>query len=195
MKAMIYYAELKRLMDATKDFTSKNDNKPIHTYVRLEFHKDDLSVRASALDGYMLSTEWGSCGDFNKEFTEDFTVLLKPWMFARIGKCEYLVFSRSGNEVTIATSDGVKFSYQMPSPDDFLNVDAAIPKDEATYRIGFNGKMLMTMLKAASVYSPINRPVVLELRRPLSPAILRTTSERGHENVKMVMPMRLKDGV
>lgn len=192
MKAMIYYSELKRLIDATKDFVSHNGSKPVHTYIRLEFFKESLAVRASAVDGYMLSTEWGSCGDVNEEFRDDFAVLIKPTLLAQVGKCEYIIFSCDKNEVTVHASNGLKLTYGTPDPASFLNVDAAIPTDAPEQKIGFNGKRIMTMLKAACVNRPVDRPVIFNFHGPLRPVVIRTKDDFGRDNVKMLLPVRLK---
>ena len=61
-----------KLIEATKGFAQKSGSKPIHNYIRLEFHSTDDEVVAIAVDGYKMSVEHGVC---NSE--EDFAVYVK----------------------------------------------------------------------------------------------------------------------
>ena len=58
-----------KLIDATKGFVQKSGSKPIHQYIRLEFHSADDEVIAVAVDGYKMSVEHAVC-----KSEEDFAV-------------------------------------------------------------------------------------------------------------------------
>lgn len=187
MKATIYYDELKRLITATKDFVAGSPCKPAHTFIRLEFYAEDNQVRACAADGCKLSTEWGRCA----EVDEDFVTYIQPTLLEQIGACQNILFTAREGHATV-TTEFVSIHYVTPREGEFLAVDKAIPHDKPEFRIGFDGRYLMDMLKAAYVRGTSNRPVIIEFRGALNPAVLKTISLDGKENIKLVMPMRLK---
>lgn len=82
------------------------------------------------------------------------------------------------------------FGYSQPEADKFLWREA-IPADDPTLRLGFNGNYLLSALQAAkvSIGGSFKDPVVLEFRNNLTPVILRTNKD----DIKMVLPIRIKD--
>lgn len=73
MKAKINSTDFNRIIAATKGFVSKDDFRPLHKFIRLEFCAADSVVTAVAVDGYRLSTEHSVC-----ECDEDFVAYINP---------------------------------------------------------------------------------------------------------------------
>lgn len=71
-KATMHTAAFNRLIEATKAFCSKNNTRPIHNYICLEFHSKSDEVVAVAVDGYRLSVEHAVATS-----EEDFRVYVK----------------------------------------------------------------------------------------------------------------------
>ena len=178
----MHTAAFNRLIEATTAFCAKNKNKPIHNYIRLEFHSETDEVVAVAVDGFRLSVEHAVA---NSE--EDFCVYVKGNV--KLPPKTTVDIELVDNEAMFRC-DGFVFGYQQPIGE-FLNWATVIPQGEPTFRIGFNGEYLLSALQAAktSVGGTYKTPVILEFRSPLEPVLLRTNKE----DVKMVLPVRIKN--
>lgn len=171
-----------RLIDATKGFTHKAGTKPIHEFIRLEFHSGDSEVIAIAVDGIKLSVEHAVC-----ESEENFVAYVKSNVkLPRKKKVEIEL----GEGEALLRCEGFVFGYQQPQGE-FLNWANVLPKGEPSFRIGFNGEYLLKALEAARISAggTYKTPVVLEFRSPTDPVIFRTNKN----DIKMVLPVRLKD--
>lgn len=182
-KARMMTGALNRLIEATKAFCSKNNVRPIHTYIRLEFHSKDDEVVAVAVDGFRLSVEHAVA-----QSEEDFCVYIKGNV--KLPKDRTVDIELVENEA-IFRCEGFVFGYQQPTSGEFLDWQKVLPDSEPQFRIGFNGDYLLSALQAAkaSVGGTYKGPVILELRTPLDPVILRTNKD----DVKMVLPVRIKN--
>lgn len=181
-KARMTTDAFNRLIDATKCFVIKYGSKPIHQYIRIEFHSDSDEVIAIAVDGYRMSVEHAVC-----KSEEDFTVYVKSNI--RLPRKTDVEIELTEDEA-IFRCDGFIFGYQQPNGE-FLDWNNVLPKGEANFRIGFNGEYLLSALQAArvSVGGTYKKPVILEFRSPTEPVIIKTNGN----DVKMVLPVRIKD--
>lgn len=180
-KATMSTGALNRLIEATKAFQAKNQSKPVHNYIRLEFHAEKDEVVAVALDGYRLSVEHAVANS-----NEDFAVYVKGNV--KLPKNSTVDIELVDNEA-IFRCEGFVFGYQQPNGE-FLDWQKVIPAGEPQFKIAFNGDYLLSALQAAkaSVGGTYKTPVVLEFRSPIEPIVLRTNKE----DVKMVLPIRMK---
>lgn len=171
-----------RLIEATKSFASKYSAKVIHQYIRLEFRSDYSEVTAIAVDGCRMSVEHAVCNA-----DEDFVVYVKSNI--KLPRRKNVVIELTEDEA-VFRCDGFIFGYQQPHGE-FLNWESALPKDEPTFRIAFNGEYLLSALQAArvSVGGTYKNPIVLEFRSPVEPVIIKTNGK----DVKMVLPIRIKE--
>lgn len=171
-----------KLIEATKGFSQKHGSKPIHNYIRLEFHSADDEVVAIAVDGYKMSVEHGVCAS-----EEAFTVYVKSNI--KLPRKTEVQIELEENEA-VFRCDGFMFGYQQPDGE-FLKWQEVLPDGEPTFKIGFNGEYLLKTLEAAriSVGGTYKTPVVLEFRRNIDPVIIRTNKN----DIKMVLPIRLRD--
>lgn len=181
-KATMHTAAFNRLIEATKAFCAKNNTKPIHNYIRLEFHSKSDEVVAVAVDGFRLSVEHAVATS-----EEDFCVYVRGNV--KLPKNTTVDIELVDNEAMFRC-DGFVFGYQQPIGE-FLNWENVIPKGETTLRIGFNGEYLLSALQAAktSVGGTYKTPVILEFRSPIEPVLIRT----NEKDVKMVLPVRIKN--
>lgn len=183
-KAIMTTDVFNRLIEATKGFTQKAGAKVIHQYIRLEFHSKDDEVIAIAVDGYKMSVEHAVC-----KSEEDFVVYVKS-NIKLPRKTEVEIELDEDEQEAVFRCDGFIFGYRQPTGE-FLNWEGVLPKEDPSFRIGFNGEHLLKALLAAraSVGGTYKTPVVLEFRSPTEPVIIKTNKN----DIKMVLPIRLRD--
>ena len=183
LTARIFTNDFNRIIAATKSFAVTSSIRKCHTYIKLEFCAEDQRVTAIAVDGYRLAVEHSVID----RCENDFVAYVKPNI--RLPKNQYATLSLEENEAVIRCGDFM-FGYSQPEADKFLWREA-IPADDPTLRLGFNGNYLLSALQAAkvSIGGSFKDPVVLEFRNNLTPVILRTNKD----DIKMVLPIRIKD--
>lgn len=144
MKARILGNDFNRIMDATKQFCDTSTRHKELEYIRLDFDAETQRVTAHACDGYRLSVEHSVISGCE----ENFTVYLRSG--CRLPKREYATIEKVGNEAQIRCN-GMLFVVEQPDILQRFEWQKVIPKDEPTFKIGFNGKYLLTALQAAKI--------------------------------------------
>ena len=183
MKARILGNDFNRIMDATKQFCGTSTRHKEQEYIRLDFDAETQRVTAHACDGYRLSVEHSVIGSCD----ENFTVYIRGGF--RLPKKQYATIEKVENEVQIRCA-GALFGFEQPDVSQRFEWQKVIPKDEPTFRIGFNGNYLLNALQAAKISAgqTFKNPIVLEFWTPTSPVIIRTNTD----DIKMVLPIRIK---
>ena len=184
MKARILGNDFNRIMDATKQFCDTSTRHKEKEYIRLDFDAETQRVTAHACDGYRLSVEHSVIGSCD----ENFTVYIRGGF--RLPKKQYATIEKVENEVQIRCA-GALFGFEQPDVSQRFEWQKVIPKDEPTFRIGFNGNYLLNALQAAKVSAgqTFKNPIVLEFWTPTTPVIIRTNTD----DIKMVLPIRIKE--
>ena len=184
MKARILGNDFNRIMDATKQFCDTSTRHKEQEYIRLDFDAEIQRVTAHACDGYRLSVEHSVIGSCD----ENFTVYIRGGF--RLPKKQYATIEKVENEVQIRCA-GALFGFEQPDVSQRFEWQKVIPKDEPTFRIGFNGNYLLNALQAAKVSAgqTFKNPIVLEFWTPTTPVIIRTNTD----DIKMVLPIRIKE--
>ena len=184
MKARILGNDFNRIMDATKQFCGTSTRHKEQEYIRLDFDAEIQRVTAHACDGYRLSVEHSVIGSCD----ENFTVYIRGGF--RLPKKQYATIEKVENEVQIRCA-GALFGFEQPDVSQRFEWQKVIPKDEPTFRIGFNGNYLLNALQAAKVSAgqTFKNPIVLEFWTPTTPVIIRTNTD----DIKMVLPIRIKE--
>lgn len=184
MKATILGNDFNRIMDATKQFCGTSTRHKEQEYIRLDFDAETQRVTAHACDGYRLSVEHSVIGSCD----ENFTVYIRGGF--RLPKKQYATIEKVENEVQIRCA-GALFGFEQPDVSQRFEWQKVIPKDEPTFRIGFNGNYLLNALQAAKVSAgqTFKNPIVLEFWTPTTPVIIRTNTD----DIKMVLPIRIKE--
>ena len=184
MKATILGNDFNRIMDATKQFCGTRTRHKEQEYIRLDFDAEIQRVTAHACDGYRLSVEHSVIGSCD----ENFTVYIRGGF--RLPKKQYATIEKVENEVQIRCA-GALFGFEQPDVSQRFEWQKVIPKDEPTFRIGFNGNYLLNALQAAKVSAgqTFKNPIVLEFWTPTTPVIIRTNTD----DIKMVLPIRIKE--
>lgn len=109
MKAVIRTSDLKRLVRATKHFISKDYNRPLLNFIRLDFDFEDKTVNAVALDGFKLSIEASDL----KAIDESFSAYIRPYLPVGI-KNDVVTIEIIGNKCYIDSGDS-SVGYEQPN--------------------------------------------------------------------------------
>lgn len=183
MKAIIRSSELKRIVKATAKFISKNENRPMLQYIKLEFNKEKMKVKAIAVDGYKASIEEASC----MQLDEDFTAYIKPNL-PSIGKNSYSTVEIVNDDCLINIEGRITGCTQPKG--NFLDVVKIIKEtteSPVSAKIAVNPEYLINALNSSKVSrgTQTREPVIIEFRGPAQPLILK--DEYG---TRMVLPIR-----
>ena len=185
--------DFNRLIAATKSFIGKDDRRQIYKYIKVDVLRatgplDNGLVTAAACDGYRLSVERARA-----VFTVDetFSCYIPPC--ARAPQKAFVEIELKDNDVLIRVEDRIFGCRQPKSKEEFVNYEKFFQKD-VKFRVAFQPKYLERALSAAKAsVGNVRAPVVLEFRDPRSPVFFKTGQNR--ENLKMVLPVRIEDGV
>lgn len=183
MRAKINSNDFNRVIAATKAFVSTgNSPQKCREYIRLEFDVASSRMTAMAVDGYRMSVEHAIC-----ECDEDFTTYILGSV--KLPNKMNALIEVTESDTLIRCGDIIIGCPKLECPDEF-NWMKILP-EAPSFRIAFNGNYLLSALQAAkeSCGKSLKEPVVLEFRGPLEPVILRTNKD----NIKMVLPIRIKD--
>lgn len=183
--------DFNRLIAATKSFVGKDDRRPIYRYIKLDIEKADTRggrVTAAACDGYRLSVERARAA-FAVE--EAFSCYIPPC--ARVPQKAFVEIELKDDDVLIRVEDKIFGCRQPKSKDEFVNYEKFFEED-VKFRVAFQPEYLEKALAAAKAsVGNVRAPVVLEFRDYRSPVFFKTGQNR--ENLKMVLPVRIEDGV
>lgn len=185
MKVILRTDDLKRLVKATAKFISKDENRLLLQYIRLEFNSTDKTVKAVALDGYRIAIENASCEDID----ESFTAYIKPYL--PVGaNAPYSRIEMSGENCLI-NIDGRIVGYQQPkgNPFDYEKFLKELEEQSVSFKVAVNPQYLMDTLSSAKASCGYKKEVlVIEYRGGVQPLLLRT--ENGK---RIVLPCRLNE--
>lgn len=189
MKAIINTREFNRLIATTKAFVDVHGARPLYKFIKLEFNAKDKRVTAIALDAFKLAVENAALA----ECDEDFIAYIGSSIKLPSRKDVYAQIELQGNRL-IVDCEGLIYGCAqpvLPALDANFNWRKAVPKDDARYKIAFNGDLLLSALQAAkaSCGGKYKQHITLEIRSPLEPIILRT----NEDDIKLMMPIRISE--
>lgn len=182
MKAKMGTDNFNRMISAVKAFQGCGRSNKSLNFIRIEFRAANSEAIAIASDGYRLSVEHAVA-----ESDEDFTIYVDGK--TRLPKRKNAIITLEGDEVMMRC-DGYIFGHKQPSGD-FFNWENAIPQNEPSFKITFNGDYLLSALQAAkaSCGGSFNCPIVLEFRSNREPVVIRTNKN----DIKLVLPIRTRE--
>lgn len=185
MKAIVNSTDLNRAISATRDFVRKDLNRLFRAYIRLEFNAADACMTAMAVNGFMMSVEHVPC-----TCDEDLVTYIHPYI--KLPNKKPVTIEVTEAETLIRCED-IIFGCPRIAGEDNFDWRKALPA-EPEFKIAFNARYLRTTLNAAAVSlgSGSKAPVILEFRGPTEPVILRTKRPNQSDDIKMVMPVRIR---
>lgn len=185
--------DFNRLIAATKSFIGKDDRRQIYKYIKVDVLRatgplDNGLVTAAACDGYRLSVERARAVFV---VDEAFSCYIPPC--ARVPQKAFVEIELKDNDVLIRVEDRIFGCRQPKSNEEFVNYEKFFQED-VKFRVAFQPEYLERALSAAKAsVGNVRAPVVLEFRDHRSPVFFKTGQNR--ENLKMVLPVRIEDGV
>jgi hypothetical protein len=184
MKVIMFTKDLKRLIKSTAKFISKDENRPLLQYIRLDFEKEGSSVKAIGIDGFKMSVEKAN---FIGTIDENFTVYIKQHLPPG-AKSEYAIIELSGDNCLIEI-DGRIVGCKQPkgAPLNYTDIIANWESVQPKHKVKANADYLLDALRSIVQENKLEKkPVTLELREGIAaPVIIRT--ENGF---KAVLPVR-----
>lgn len=176
-----------KIIAAVKGAVSASARKPMYKNIRMEFRKENKAVTAIATDGFRLFVEHATCC----EVEEDFDCYIKPSVHLPRGNFMRLELKKRDETESVVEIEclGCIFGFVQPVGE-FLDWGKVLP-NAPTFRIGVNAEYLLSALQAAktSVGGAFKQPAILEFRGPLGPITIKT----NHEDVKMILPVRIRE--
>lgn len=187
MKARIFTDDFNRLIDATKNFVSKDFSaRTFCRYINLLFDAENSNVTAVAIDGFRMSVEHCSITDCDENFAAYVPTKIK------LPKNKYAELELDNGQFIIRCEEFM-FGFVQPEKVEQFNYKKFLaPLDEKpVFRIGFDARFLIDALNAAkaSCGNAFKAPIALEFYGPLAPAFIRTNDG----DIKLIQPVRLKD--
>lgn len=183
--------DFNRLIAATKGFIGKDDRRSIYKYIKFDVEKASTPggcVTAAACDGYRLSVERARAVF---AVDETFSCYIPPC--ARVPQKAFVEIELKDNDVLIRVEDRIFGCRQPKSKEEFVNYEKFFQED-VKFRVAFQPEYLERAISAAKAsVGNVRAPVVLEFRDHRSPVFFKTGQNR--ENLKMVLPVRIEDGV
>jgi len=182
MKAIIKSEDLKRLVKSTAKFISKDENRHMMTYIRLDFNKEGCSVKAGGIDGYKLSVESSKCVSVD----ENFVAYIKPYL--PIGaKCKYANIEILGDNCLIDMDGRITGNKQPKGTSiDYYKILSDLEANPVKLKIMVNRFYLLDALKSMQQEDKsLNEPITLEFRDSIDPIII-----KNKNGVKLIIPMR-----
>jgi DNA polymerase III sliding clamp (beta) subunit (PCNA family) len=172
---------LKKLIQSTGKFISKDENRPQLHYIRLEFNKESNTVKAVALDGYKVSIQTEKCISVN----EDFVAYIKPYL-PPYASNQYAEIELKNEHCFITISDRL-IGYKQDISNVIYNsiMQKLNELTEVTHELYVNADYLADALKSISKDKSGRRIVKMQLRGGIGPVSLET--ENG---IRYVLPCR-----
>jgi hypothetical protein len=181
MKAQIITKELKRLIKATSKFISKNEHRPMLQYIRLDFNKENCSVKAVSLDGYRMAIETAECA-----YVEcDFSAYIKPYLPVGANS-DYSIIEVEGGRCLIDI-DGRIVGCQQPVGT-FMDDAATVKTIESipvTHEVAVSKAFILDALNSLQPDEFARDPITIQIRDTYGAITLRTKN-----GVRYVLPIR-----
>lgn len=186
MKAFLQTEDFKRLINSTKKFISKDENRPILQYIRLDFEASLNTIKAVALDGYHMAVERANC----LEIDESFSVYIKPYLPVGV-KSQITKIEVIGSNCLI-DMDGRIIGYRQIEGDPFNDsqVISGAEENPILFKIAVNPQYLMDALQSSKVSGGDfkQEPVIIEYRGDIKPLFLNTKNGK-----RMILPCRITE--
>lgn len=187
MKVKLRTSDLKRLVDGTKKFLSKNDNNKLMNYIYLVVDADKKEIKATALDGHRISFEYAQV----LEVDESFSCYIRP-NIPKITKYDLTAELELVDKKAYVTVGESITGYVQPEGQ-YFNTDRMLMDDlKKTPVVAFVG-VDVALLKDAldSIPKGYKQYVKIEFRQPHQPIVITPTKQGEKQNQKIVLPVHL----
>lgn len=190
MKAILDAGEFKRIIDNTKHFVGKGMNFALMQWIYLEIDVKEKIIRATALDGHRISIEYAKL----KYADTSFSCYIKP-VIPKITKYDnYAELEVVQNRLFIQVGESI-IGYVQPEGE-YYPIDELLKEyqeKEKLITFGVNAKYLKDALDSIGTYGSDKKIAKIDIYDPDSPVIIRTGRRGECENLKIVLPMHIRD--
>jgi len=186
MKAVIDCIEFKRLVDNTKRFLSSNNYNALMNYIYLEIDAEAKKIKATALNGWMISVEYGTV----KEADSSFTCFIKPNIPKITKRDRNVELELLGERCFVTVGENITGFIQPAG--EYYKVNDMISNatnTPAAASIYVDAKLLKKALESVEG-GGLKSHVKIEIRDKTEPVIIRPTAKDLKDNVKLVLPVR-----
>ena len=190
MKAKICAGEFKRIIDNTKRFVGDGTLSELMRWTYLEIDAKEKVIRATALEGHRISIEYAEL----VEADESFTCYIRPTIPKITKRDNYAELEVSNSRLYVQVGESI-MGYVQPEGQ-YYPVDKILKEyqeKEKMITIGINAKYLKDALDSISTYESDKKMAKIDIYDSVSPVIIRTGRKGERENLKIVLPARLRD--
>jgi len=186
MKAIIDAIDFKNLVSNAKAFLSKTHTNIMMTYIYLEVNAETKEIRATALDGYRISSETTSI----KEADESFKCFIRPNIPKITKNDRYVELELNDNKCFVTVSDSI-VGYKQPQGEyfDYKKLIRDVENQEAKASILVDASLLKEALSSVKTEGNIRDYVKIEIREKYLPVVIRYGKKRDRNNLKLVLPV------
>lgn len=188
MKAIIDATEFKRLVDNTKRFLRDTDN--LMSYIYLEVNAEKKQIKATALDGHMISVEYVKV----KELDTSFKCFIKANIPKITKKDRNVELEVLGERCFVTVGENIAGFIQPEG--EYYKVDEMLnnaTKEPPAASICVDPVLLKKALESVGS-NVFTRTVKIEIRGKAEPIIIQPTAAQAKENIKLVLPVNMGGG-
>lgn len=176
-------AGLRYIFDVTRTALGNAGSREAHRYVRFTCKAGELT--AAAVDGYRIHSITIPVNIINGR--DSFSFLLKPFAIPATDS-DFIRCALDKKEIIFDFGNRKYIERLGEDIESFMDIEESVPKKKPIEEIGVNPKYLVDALKSFKKDS--RNPVVLEIRDPHSPIVIR--SKQNPTDYRLVLPVRMK---
>lgn len=168
MKAIIDANHLKRIIDNTKYFTGFSSH--LMEYIYLEIDAENMTIRATALDGHRVSVEYAKILDAD----ESFKCFIKPILPKITKRTGYATLELTEKRLLVEV-EGTITGFVQPEGT-YFPVDEMIEsetKKEVIKTIGINAKYLKDALNSVNDGADTRKIIQIDVKNANDPLIIK----------------------
>lgn len=190
MKAKLDAGEFKRIIDNTKRFVGDKTDPALMQWIYLEIDAKEKLIRATALEGHRISVEYAKL-----EYADtSFNCYIRP-AIPKITKYDnYAELEVAKNRLYVQVGESI-IGYVQPEGE-YYPVDKMLKEyqeKEKMITVGVNAKYLKDAMDSIHVYDSDRKIAKIDIYDPKSPVIIRSGRKGERENLKVVLPVNIKE--
>lgn len=190
MKAILDAREFKRIIDNTKRFVGNGTNITLMQWIYLEIDVKEKIIRATALDGHRISIEYAKL----KYADTSFCCYIRP-AIPKITKYDnYAELEVVKNRLYVQVGEYI-IGYVQPEGE-YYPVDEMLKEyqeKEKLLTVGIDAKYLKDAMDSVGTYGLDKKIAKIDIYDQASPVIIRTGRQGERENLKIVLPMYIRN--
>lgn len=185
MRVKIRANDLKRLVDGTKKFLSKNNWNKLMCYIYLEVDAEKMEMKATALDGHRVSVEYATVVEVDESFQcyikPNIPKISKHDLYAELELIDKKAYLTVGEDITGYVQPEGKY-YDSK---EFIN---NVEKTSVKASVGVNVQLFKEALESVAKES---KYIKIEVREPNQAIVVIPTEENLNMNRKYVLPVNI----